>query len=183
LDLHANMSAAGANTVSLWFTDTYVSVSPFIGECKALEEIPVASMATAWDHPLTGETYLLVINEALYFGDWIGHSLISLNQPKDFGLQVNNMLTYYDPTSSHSIFLPESDLELPLQVRSVFSYLETRKPTDNELVSCQHVELTSASPWDPDIASRDGSAQGMAEGTLLGCELSGAYGEHFALHG
>ena len=154
LDSHADTCVAGANTVPLWYADCQVCVSPFIGEYQPLTNVPIASVATAWDHPETGETYLLIINEALYFGDRMNHSLLCPNQLRDFGIRVHDVPTQYDPNSSHSIYIPDSDLELPLQMRGVFSYLETRKPFDDELVTCQRIELTSASPWDPDLASR-----------------------------
>jgi len=160
LDSHANTCVAGANTVPLWYTDCAVSVSPFIGEYQPLSDVPIASVATAWDHPETGETYILVLNEALYFGDRMNHSLICPNQLRDFGVIVNDVPTFYDPTSSHSIIVPTVDLELPLLMRGVFSYLDTRKPTDDELLRCKRVELTSASPWDPGSASR-GEVEGL----------------------
>mmetsp|Transcript_8644 Transcript_8644/g.12587 ORF Transcript_8644/g.12587 Transcript_8644/m.12587 type:complete len:434 (-) Transcript_8644:3145-4446(-) len=163
LDSHADTCVAGANTVPLWYTDTSVSVSPFIGECEPLADVPVASVATAWDHPDTGETYLLIINEALYFGDRMNHSLICPNQLRDFGLIVNDVPSHYDQTSSHSVIIPTTNLELPLLMRGVFSYLDTRKPTDVELLTCKRVELTSASPWDPGSASK-GEVEGLYRG-------------------
>jgi len=123
LDSHADTCVARANTVPLWYTDCAVSVSPFIGEYQPLSDVPIASVATAWDHPETGETYILVLNEALYFGDRMNHSLICPNQLRDFGVIVNDVPTFYDPTSSHSIIVPTVDLELPLLMRGVFSYL------------------------------------------------------------
>jgi hypothetical protein len=80
LDSHADTCAAGANTLPLWFTDVKVSVSPFIGEYAPLEDVPIASVATAWDSPVDGGTIILVINEALYFGDRMSHSLLCPNQ-------------------------------------------------------------------------------------------------------
>jgi hypothetical protein len=45
---------AGANTVPLWYTDHKVNVSPFIGEYAPIGDIPIASIATAWDDPQSG---------------------------------------------------------------------------------------------------------------------------------
>jgi hypothetical protein len=113
LDSHADTCVAGANTVPLWYADCQVCVSPFIGEYQPLTNVPIASVATAWDHPETGESYLLIINEALYFGDRMNHSLLCPNQLRDFGIRVHDVPTQYDPNSSHSIYIPDSDLELP----------------------------------------------------------------------
>jgi hypothetical protein len=71
---------AGANTIPLWYSDHKVNVSPFIGEYSPINDIPIASVAAAWDDPSTGRTIILVINEALYFGDRMEYSLLCPNQ-------------------------------------------------------------------------------------------------------
>ncbi len=37
----------------------------------------------------------------------------------------------------------------PLKIRGVLSYLQTRRPTDEELKRCEHFELTSPESWGP----------------------------------
>ena len=141
----------------LWFSDDKVSVSPFIGEYAPLQDIPIASVATAWDSPVDGSTILLVINEAFYFGDRLGHSLLCPNQLRDFGVIVNDCPSIFDANSTHSIILPDQQIELPLLLRGTISYLETRKPTEDELLMCERYELTSASPWNPNASLGIGS--------------------------
>jgi len=80
LDSHADTCVAGANTTLLWYTDHKVSVSPFIGEYKPLEDVPIATVATAWDNPFDGSTIVLIIHEALYFGSRMPYSLLCPNQ-------------------------------------------------------------------------------------------------------
>ncbi len=80
LDSHADTCVAGVNTVPFWFTDHKVSVSPFIGEYAPLQDIPSTTAATAYDCPRNGSTIILIINEALYFGDRMSHSLLCPNQ-------------------------------------------------------------------------------------------------------
>jgi hypothetical protein len=162
LDSHADTCVAGANTVPLWYTDHKVSVSPFIGEYAPLEDVPVASVATAYDNPVDGSTIVLVINEALYFGDRMSHSLLCPNQLRDFGIIVNDTPSCYDRSSSFSIVLPDSDIEMPLLMRGVISYIETRKPTEEELLKCERYELTSATPWDPYLTPDDEMGQHTA---------------------
>jgi len=38
-------------------------------------KIPVAKLATACDHPITGETFILVFIQALYLGEKLEHTL------------------------------------------------------------------------------------------------------------
>jgi len=157
LDSHADTCVAGSNTAPLWFSDDKVSVSPFIGEYATLQDIPIASIATAWDSLVDGSTILLVINEALYFGDRLGHSLLCPNQLLDFGVIVNDCPSIFNANSTHSIILPDQQIERPLLLRGTISYLDTRKPMEDELLTCERYELTSASPWNPNASISIGS--------------------------
>jgi hypothetical protein len=169
LDSHADTCVAGSNTVPLSFTDHKVVVSPFISEHAPLPDVPVASVATAWDDPKDGSTIILVVSEAFYFGERMPHSLLCPNQLRDNGIIVHDCPKYYDNTSSHSITVPcsDGDIELPLQMRGTISYLDTRKPTEEELLQCPRYELTSAAPWNPSL--------------LLGSDLGDSFCEVHAL--
>jgi hypothetical protein len=63
LDSHADTCVAGANTRVTEYTDTKVSVSPFSDSYEAIKDVPIATVATAWDDPATGEVIVLYINE------------------------------------------------------------------------------------------------------------------------
>jgi hypothetical protein len=66
LDTHADTCVAGTNTVVLDLTGKTVSVSPFCDkEYSSMEDIPIATVTTAYDCPTTGRVFVLVINEAL----------------------------------------------------------------------------------------------------------------------
>jgi len=145
---------AGSNTVPLWYTDQKVSVSPFIGEYQPIRDIPVAKVATPWDDPKDGSTTILVINEALYFGDRMLHTLLCPNQLRYNGIIVNNTPKIFDPNSSQSIIIP-GKIELPLKIHGVLTYVATRKPTEKELQQCDRFELTSSLSWEPNLLDMD----------------------------
>jgi hypothetical protein len=140
---------AGCNALVLQLTDTKVNVTPFSDEYKAIKDIPIATVATAWDDPAGGPTMILVVNEALYFGDRMNHSLLCPNQIRANGLVVNDVPKQFDETSLHAIMDPKTETKLPLLLSGVISYVETRKPTDEELEECMHIVLTSPTPWEP----------------------------------
>jgi hypothetical protein len=73
LDSHADTCCAGSNCSVLYYTGREVSVSHFLDEYTLTKGIPIASVITAHDNPITGETILLIINEALYFGPRMKH--------------------------------------------------------------------------------------------------------------
>ncbi len=97
------------------------------------------------DNPVDGSMVILVINEALYFGDRVEYSLLCPNQLRYNGLEVNDVPPIFGPNRPHSIVIP-GKLELPLKMRGVMPYLETRKPTLDELSKCEQYELTSSRP-------------------------------------
>jgi hypothetical protein len=65
------------------------SVSPFHEGYMAMQDIPIATCATAVD--LTdGTTMILIVIEALYFGDSMDHSSINPNHIRVTGIPVND---------------------------------------------------------------------------------------------
>jgi hypothetical protein len=149
LDSHADTCMAGCNTIVLELTDTKVSITPFSDEYKAIKDIPIATMATAWDDPSEGDTVILVINEALYFGDRMSHSLLCPIQIRENGLVVQDVPRQFDDSLFHAIVDPKTKRQLKLEMSGVISYFNTRKPTEEELEHCQHIELKSATTWEP----------------------------------
>ena len=81
------IQCAGANTWVLALTGQICDVQGFHQAFDALANIPVAQVATAVTFE-NGEVIILVINEALYFGSQMDHSLINPNQIWAFGIDV-----------------------------------------------------------------------------------------------
>jgi hypothetical protein len=161
LDTHADTCVAGSNTVVLDLTGKLVSVSPFCeAEYNSIENVPIATVATAYDCPATGRVYVLVINEALYIGDKMHHTLLCPNQLRVHGLKVDDCPKQYDKSSTHSIMVPDNNLTMPLSMRGVISGLTTRRPTEGEVDDVSlHVELTSDVDWDPYALSFSGDEE------------------------
>ena len=154
LDSHADTCCAGDNTRVVSFTGERVNVSPFSEAYNALKDIPIATVATVWECPRTMEGFLLIIHEALYFGKKLKVSLLCPNQLRNHGLQVNDTPKQFDKTSSHSI-RTEKGQEIPLEMDGVISYLQTRKPTKEEVhdfnkgTGLRSIVLTSDQDWEP----------------------------------
>jgi hypothetical protein len=68
MESHADTCVAGSNCIVLEFTGRNATVEAYSPDYPS-KEIPIATVATAYDCPISGETHLLIINEALYFGD------------------------------------------------------------------------------------------------------------------
>jgi hypothetical protein len=76
LDSHADTSVAGPNFVVLEYTDMSCNVSPFCKTYESKENVPIVKAATAYDDEDTGLTYILVLGQALYFGEEVETSLL-----------------------------------------------------------------------------------------------------------
>ena len=68
LDSHADTCCLGLNFVPIYFTGKICDVAPFLSDLPNQQVVQICSGATAFDDG-DGGTYILVINEALWFGD------------------------------------------------------------------------------------------------------------------
>ena len=105
MDSHADTCCAGANCVRIGDTNHVVRVYPFHQDCEPIQNVPVTSVVTAWDDPNTGDTTLLIIHQALYFGDKMTNTLLCPNQLRDFGVRVDDLPRQFQESSLHSIMM------------------------------------------------------------------------------
>jgi hypothetical protein len=127
-DNRADTCYAGRNFRPLEFTGMTCSVSPFHEGYEAMQDIPIATCATAVD--LTdGTTVILIVNEALYFGDSMDHSLINPNQIRVTSIPVND--DPFNQTQPFGINHPETFI--PFATEGSTIYFTSRTPTNEEL--------------------------------------------------
>lgn len=115
LDSHADTIVGGNNCIVLDTTGRTVNVSPFSEEYKSFTDIPIATLATAYEDLSTGEVRILILHEALYFGERLSHTLICPNQLRNHGIIVDDVPRQFNNTSTHSIYVPDHDLRIPLE--------------------------------------------------------------------
>jgi len=94
------------------------------------------------------------------------YSLLCPNQLHWNGLVVNDVPPMFNPDKPQCISIPDK-LEIPLKMRGVMSYIEMHKPTIDELEKCEHLELTSARPWNPNELGLDSRELGSFK---AGCQ-------------
>ena len=152
LDSHADSPVVGKNCKILHYTGQQVNVAGFsdtLGECKS---IPVVNCALAYDCTITHQTYILLIYNALYMKtmdvNLIPPFLMRLN-----GIEINECPKFMSTNPSiqdHSIYFPEQDVRLPLQLQGIVSYIPTRKPDEDDMYKHIHFDLTPPNPtWNP----------------------------------
>eukprot|EP00956_Cyclotella_meneghiniana_P012523 scaffold17820_cov42-Cyclotella_meneghiniana.AAC.5 len=135
---------AGKNFRALSLTGQTCDVSGFHQSFDAIHDIPVAQVATAMTLE-NGETVILIINEALYFGNQMDHSLVNPNQIRAYGIDVSN--NPYDRERDFGI--QHDDCFVPFSTEGSTVYFDTFVPTDHQIETLRHIELTSNEEWDP----------------------------------
>ena len=96
LDSHADTCVAGSNTLRVSDEGCEVTVHGYSDELAPMIA-PVTMVATLWIHPETGQPYILVMHESLYFGDRMGTMLICPNQVRANGIKVEDVPRQFDP--------------------------------------------------------------------------------------
>jgi hypothetical protein len=124
-------------------TSKMVDVYGYSNELDIKHDIAIATVGTVWTKPVTGESYLLVFNQCILFGDCLKHSLICPNQLRARGIIVQDIPSQFDNKSQHAII--HEAITIPLELAGVFSYFETRIHCEDEGDTLPHLQFTSTS--------------------------------------
>ena len=167
LDSHADSPVVGRNAYILEYTAHTVNVHGFAEDLGNLQAIPVVHAIVAYDCPLTAHTYLLRIHNAIYI-ESMTVNLIPPFMMRLAGLVVNECPKIFSSNPSeedHSVYFPDHELRLPLQLHHTTSYLPTRRPHQDELQTKDEVyNLTPDSPgWNPHDTTYSESESAMLD--------------------
>ena len=149
LDTRADTCCAGMNCRPTFFTGQQCDVQGFHDDFTPVQDVPIATVATAWSDPFTGQGYILIIHEALFFGNKMNHSLLNPNQLRHFGIEVYDNPYEMDPTRSMGIKIPDGNEVIPFLSQGLTIFFTSRYPTDFEMEHYPHVVVTSDQTWDP----------------------------------
>ena len=81
-DTNADTCCLGRNFIVLEYTTRTADVYDYDKEIDPLNNVLIVSGAIEWDDLATGKAYIIIINEALYYGTKLYHLLINPNQIK-----------------------------------------------------------------------------------------------------
>lgn len=153
IDSHADMTCVGAHAKILEIYEGQLcNVQPFNDSYESMKNIRTVNAAFAYDSD-EGQTFILDVNQCLDFSHTMMHSLLCPNQARVNGVVIEDCPPFLDKSkrSTHSIWFPEDDVKLPLQLKFPISFLPVRRPTEEELEFCQRLELTSSDHWDTNL--------------------------------
>ena len=121
------------------YTSRTADVYPYDESYTPITNVPIVSGATTYHHP-NGNSYILIIHEALYYGKRLSHSLINPNQLRHFGIGFWD--NPYDTSHNLSIEI-DDEIVIPLQYEGTKLAFESQAPSDHELNTLPHLHLTS----------------------------------------
>jgi hypothetical protein len=142
MDTHADTCLLGINFVILEYSGRVCDVYPYSQDYEAIN----VQGATAVQDQDTGETFILVIHEGLWYDDRMHHSLINPNQLRHFQIDVCD--NPYDKGGMH-ITDPVSKVSIPLLSKGTIVYADSHAPSEKELQTCRYVIMTSPGNWKP----------------------------------
>ena len=145
LDSNADTCCLGSNFTVIAVTDRTADVYPYDTSYTPIKNVPIVSGATVYTDSLTGDSFILVIHEALYYGTKLGHSLINPNQLRQAGTMVwdNPFDTY------HGMTIDTDMIDVQLETKGTKIRFQTHAPSDDELANLPHLHLTSDDKWEP----------------------------------
>ena len=146
LDSHADTIVAGSNCIVLHYTGKECDVSPYRDDYEAVQNVPIVNAATAWQSPISGQTYILVLNEALWMGDNMKSTLINPNQLRHHGTSVQDNPMSPEPLS---IITANHEFCMELSMEGTIIFANTHSPTAYELENHPHINLSSSNSWNP----------------------------------
>jgi hypothetical protein len=80
MDSHADTILCVSKCLIMHYTGKECDVSPYTEAYGAIKSVPMVQAATAYDNTDTGETTIFILNEAIWMGDQMKHTLINPNQ-------------------------------------------------------------------------------------------------------
>ena len=112
VDTNADTFCLGTNFIPLAYANRSTYIYSYNDAYDPIENVPIVSGATAYDHP-NGTTYILVFHESMYYGTKMQHSLINPNQVRFHGID------FFDNTvSDNELYIDMDDYtEIPLQFK------------------------------------------------------------------
>ena len=152
LDSHANMAVLGKHCFIFDYTGKFCTVTAFNPSLDSTK-LPIVDAVIVYDCPYSMKSFLLLIRNALYL-EQAHDNLVPPFLLREAGLHVNECAKLHalpHPTEEHhSIFFPDEDLRIPLQLNGIFSYFYHRAPHLEEIDNLKVLFLTpDSATWDP----------------------------------
>ena len=126
LDSHANIVVIGSESFIFESTARTCSVTLFHPKLGVSSKVPIVDGAICYDCPYSGESYILIIRNALYL-PYLRNNLIAPFIMRSAGVIIDERPKIHcdDPTvDNYYVKFNDSDLRIPLKLNGIFSYFQ-----------------------------------------------------------
>ena len=158
LDSHADTCVVGRNALIVADFERPMRVFGY-NSADGSKIFKTVTAALAYDDPISGSAWLLIIHQAVHIPE-LGHHLLCPMQLRINDVEVNEtpkFLTNNPTDKTHAVVVrnpestdPHHELLIPLSLHNVTSYFPTRKPTREEynqlMETGDYYELTQQTP-------------------------------------
>ena len=129
LDSHADTCCVGRGVMIVNETHRMVNVTPFLQSLGTVSQVPIVSAAVAYDDPRSGEVFILIFHQVLYFKN-MNHCLICPMQLRLNDVVINEQPKFLvDRPNEKDHAIIAENLLIPLELNGVTSFFPARKPT------------------------------------------------------
>ena len=104
-----------------------------------MKGVLIVKAGTAYNSP-NERTYIHILNQALFMGDFLDNALLCPNQIRSYGIIVDDVPNHLSPDPSnatHSIYFPNINIRIPLELGGCISRISTRLPTQKDIEECE----------------------------------------------
>ena len=129
--------------------------------------VSIVTGASRYMNINTGRSFIIVINEALYYGKKLGHYLINPNQLQSY------MTMFWDKPFdfNREICVENEDgYTIDLIVNGENIGFDSTSPTDHEFQSLPHAHLTSKFQWNPKTVHHEEVRAKIFETKYIACQ-------------
>ena len=151
IDTHADSSCAGRHVCILeYISGKIYRVTPFHDSYSPKTDVGMINGVVAVDRP-DGGGYILELNNFLDFTTSMNDSILVPMQARHNNVVIDDVpkgLCYHG-TSTQSLFVPGTDVKIPISFHGPIPYVHIRYPSDTDLDTYEWVEITSSSEWVP----------------------------------
>ena len=158
LDNGADSTLLGSAFRMLEYSDRLASIVGF-DHNLVIEDKKIGTGVAAFDKP-DGETILVLCKEAIDHTSQ-DNTMLSSNQMKHNGIDVCDTHPRFAVGGRPGLFrIKVKEHVLPFRMENSLATLTFRRPTDDELETCDVIELTSPARWNPAFLTGDNFYQG-----------------------
>ena len=112
------------------FTGNGCDVASYTDSYEIIKAVPISQADTAYYNPDTGDTTILILNEDIWIGETMDHTLVSPNQLRAYGVIVQD-----NPFEEASISIAMVDHEFMLLLSFKGSILGATTRTPNVIIA------------------------------------------------